>query len=73
MLAFGGGPERAASLVQHYDVGRPFYDLHAKPELTPDEYAAVIERYRGHPDVRAILHRVAPHCLRGEPGKGFQV
>ena len=58
-----GGPTRAASLIQHYDAGHPIYDLGATPDLTPEQYAAVVERFRQRPDVQGILGRVAPHCL----------
>lgn len=58
-----GGPDRAAALVQHHDAGRPIADLGATPDLLPDEYAARIEYFRGRPDVRAVLARVAPQCL----------
>src|SRR5262249_33400750 len=58
-----GGPTRAASLIQHLDAGHPIYDLGANRDLSPDEYRAVIERYRRQQDVQSVLRRVAPHCL----------
>jgi hypothetical protein len=62
MLPYGG-PDRAASLIQHFDAGHPIYDLGARADLPTDEYRAVVESFRQRPEVQRILRRVAPQCL----------
>jgi hypothetical protein len=62
-----GGPDRAASLIQHYDAGYPIYDLGATRDQPPEEYRAVVERFRQRRDVQAVLRRVAPSSLPPDP------
>lgn len=53
-----GGPDRCASLVQHYDAGHRLYDLWATREMSEADYVAAIERLRRLEDVQWVLRRV---------------
>ena len=65
-----GGPDRCASLVQHYDSGHRTYDLWATRDMREEEYIAAIERLRRLEDVQWVLRNAGAEASLPPEGDG---